>query len=53
MPPTTVAGDPRWWGDYELSCDVLLEEAGYVEVLARASNQRGPAIAGYHLRLAD
>src|SRR5690606_7626308 len=24
MLPTTIVGDPRWWGDYEMSVDALL-----------------------------
>lgn len=53
MPPTTLMGDPRWWGDYEVSIDALLEQQGYIELLARVSSQRGMDIAGYHLRIAD
>jgi O-glycosyl hydrolase len=51
MPPTTVAGDPRWWGDYEVSADAMLEEADYVELLGRVESQRGVRVSGYHLRL--
>jgi hypothetical protein len=52
MPPTTIFGDPEWWGDYELSSDVLLEEPGYVELLGRIESQQHSA-AGYHLRMND
>ena len=50
MPPTTVMGDPRWWGDYKISVDALLEQDGYVELLGRVSCSRGISVAGYHLR---
>ena len=49
--PTSIFGDPRWWGDYEVSSDVLFEEAGYVELLGRISVHWGAYIVGYHLRL--
>ena len=48
MDPTTVIGDPRWWGDYEVRTDVLLEQDGYVELLGRLSAQAHQKIAGYH-----
>jgi hypothetical protein len=49
--PTTVLGDPRWWGDYKVEVDVLLEQEGYVELLGRVSSQRANALEGYHLRV--
>jgi O-glycosyl hydrolase len=52
MPPTTITGDPRWWGDYEVSVDALLDKAGHVELLGRVDSQQHNA-AGYHLRVAD
>ncbi|HEX3627438.1 MAG TPA: discoidin domain-containing protein [Verrucomicrobiae bacterium] len=52
MPPTTIMGDPRWWGDYEVSADALLEEPGYVELLGRVESQQHSA-AGYHLQISD
>ncbi|MEQ4302968.1 discoidin domain-containing protein [Plantactinospora sp. B6F1] len=52
MPPTTMVGDPRWWGDYEVSVDALLDQAGHVELLGRVDSQQHNA-AGYHLRVAD
>jgi hypothetical protein len=52
MPPTTMVGDPRWWGDYEASVDALLDQAGHVELLGRVDSQQHNA-AGYHLRVAD
>lgn len=48
--PTTIVGDPRWWGDYEVSADVLLEQEGYVELIGRIGAQAGRNYAGYHLR---
>jgi hypothetical protein len=53
LDPSTIMGDPRWWGDYKVSADVLLEEAGYLELVGRVSSQQGVAIAGYHLQLSD
>jgi O-glycosyl hydrolase len=50
MPPTTLMGDPRWWGDYQVAMDALLEGEGYVELLARVSSWRGTSVAGYHLQ---
>lgn len=52
MPPTTVVGDPRWWGDYEASVKAMLEQADYVELLGRVDSQRRTRVSGYHLRLA-
>ena len=51
MGPTTVVGDPRWWGDYEVAADVFLEEDGAVELIGRLSAQRREEVAGYHLRV--
>ncbi|PSL08420.1 F5/8 type C domain-containing protein [Haloactinopolyspora alba] len=52
LPLSTMVGDPRWWGDYTVSTDVLLEEPGYVEVGGRASGQSwGTPASGYHLRI--
>ncbi len=51
MRPATIMGDPRWWGDYEVSADVLLEQPGYVELLGRVSAQAGTSIVGYHLQV--
>jgi hypothetical protein len=49
--PSTVMGDPRWWGDYEVSVDVLLEEPGYVELLGRVAAQFDSTFVGYHLQI--
>jgi O-glycosyl hydrolase len=51
MPPTTIMGDPSWWGDYKVSTDVLLEQPGYVELLGRIAAQMDTIMAGYHLRI--
>lgn len=50
LPPTTMVGDPRWWGDYEVKADALLEDEGFVELLGRVDAQQHNA-AGYHLRV--
>jgi Glycosyl hydrolase family 59/F5/8 type C domain len=52
MPPTTVVGDPSWWGDYQVSADAMLAEPGYVELLGRVESQQHK-VAGYHLRVSD
>jgi hypothetical protein len=52
LPPTTMVGDPRWWGDYEVSVDALLDQPGHVELLGRVDSQQHNA-AGYHLRVSD
>lgn len=51
MPPTTMLGDPRWWGDYAVGAKVLLDQPGSVEVIGRASASRGTALGGYHLQV--
>jgi hypothetical protein len=53
MEPTTVAGDPRWWGDYRVSTSALLEQPGAVELLGRVDAQKGTRVSGYHLRVGD
>ncbi|HZC27988.1 MAG TPA: discoidin domain-containing protein, partial [Actinopolymorphaceae bacterium] len=52
MPPTTIVGDPSWWGDYQVSADAMLAEPGNVELLGRVESQQH-RVAGYHLRVAD
>ena len=52
-PPTTMLGDPRWWGDYEVRADVLLEQEGYVELIGRLAAQARRNFAGYHLRFSS
>lgn len=50
--PATVMGDSRWWGDYTVSSDVLLEQPGYVEIVGRISAvRRTTQVTGYHLRV--
>jgi hypothetical protein len=51
--PATLVGDPRWWGDYRVGTDALLEQPGYVELLGRIERYAPDAEVGYHLRVAD
>ncbi|UPK73138.1 discoidin domain-containing protein [Nocardioidaceae bacterium SCSIO 66511] len=54
LPPTTVVGDPRWWGDYTARAKVLLDGADYAEVIGRVSSQvtgTENVVGGYHLRV--
>ncbi len=53
MPPTSMVGDPRWWSDYTIKADVMLEKPGYVEVIGRVSGQLGwtPYLGGYHFQV--
>lgn len=55
MAPTTMVGDSRWWGDYELSSRVLLQEPGSAELLGRVSTQTTSqdTIGGYFLRVSS
>jgi hypothetical protein len=48
-----VMGDPRWWGDYAVGADVLLEQEGHVELMGRVSTVRGATSAGYHLQVSS
>jgi hypothetical protein len=51
--PYTLLGDLSWT-NYTVTCDVLLEQAGYVELLGRVGTQEGfsPAnINAYYLRV--
>ena len=53
--PYTLLGDLDW-SNYTMSCDVLLEQAGYVEILGRVGTQQGfsPAhINAYYLRVTN
>lgn len=52
MDPTTIMGDPEWWGDYKVTSDVLLEGPGYVELLGRIESQMRH-VSGYHFRVSD
>lgn len=49
--PTTVVGDPTWYGDYTVSASVLLQDAPWVELLGRVDSARGAGVSGYALRL--
>jgi Glycosyl hydrolase family 59/Ricin-type beta-trefoil lectin domain/Concanavalin A-like lectin/glucanases superfamily/Glycosyl hydrolase family 59 central domain len=53
--PYALAGDTTW-SNYQASSDVLLERAGYAEVIGRATFQHsfGPAgLDAYYLRVTD
>ncbi|WP_426505211.1 RICIN domain-containing protein [Dactylosporangium sp. McL0621] len=53
--PYALLGD-LGWSNYKVSTDVLLEQAGYVEVIGRAGTQHafGPAgLNAYYLRLSN
>lgn len=52
--PLTIMGDPQW-SNYQASVDVLLEQAGYVELIGNLSAQirLAGAETGYHLRVTD
>lgn len=52
LPLNSLFGDPRWWGDYAVRADVMLEEEGHVELGGRVSGQSwGTEASGYHLRV--
>jgi hypothetical protein len=51
-PPATLVGDPRWWGDYQVSADGMLRGTGYMELLGRVDSQQH-LVSGYHLRVSD
>ncbi|WP_158542943.1 discoidin domain-containing protein [Phytoactinopolyspora halophila] len=50
MSPTTMVGDPRWWGNYEVGVDARMLDAGYVELAGRVDSQQH-AVAGYHVQV--
>ncbi|MBA2392515.1 MAG: RICIN domain-containing protein [Ktedonobacteraceae bacterium] len=52
--PYTLFGDVTW-SNYTVTCDVLLEQVGYVEILGRIGTiQRSPAnINAYYLRVTN
>ena len=52
--PLTVMGDINW-ANYQVSADVLLEQAGYLELIGNLVSQvrLGGAIVGYHLRITN
>ncbi len=49
--PVSVVGDPRWWGDYRVSTDAMLEQAGSVYLIGRVENYDGASVSGYHLKV--
>jgi hypothetical protein len=51
--PVTIVGDPRWWGDYSVDVDAMLEQPGYLDLIGRIENYDGASLSGYHLQLAD
>lgn len=53
MPPATMVGDSRWWGNYSVRAKVMLEQPGYVELVGRISGQATHDIflGGYHLQI--
>jgi Glycosyl hydrolase family 59/F5/8 type C domain/Glycosyl hydrolase family 59 central domain len=59
LDPATLVGDPRWWGDYRVTAQAMLEQPGYVELLGRIERYAKPdggtgaGETGYHLRVGD
>jgi O-glycosyl hydrolase len=52
MAPTTIVGDPRWWGDYRAGVDALIKNKGFVELMGRVDGVGGSKfVSGYHLRV--
>jgi O-glycosyl hydrolase len=51
--PSTLVGDPEWWGDYAVATDAMLEEPGYIELIGRVEQYNQNLISGYHLRITD
>ena len=54
IPPLTVIGNPRW-SNYRVNVDVLLEQAGYVELIGNITSQvrLAGAETGYHLQVSN
>ena len=51
--PSTLIGDPLW-KNYQVSCDVLLEQPGQAELMGRMEHTKGMNIMlGYRLCLTD
>lgn len=50
--PITVLGDPAWAG-YQVSADVLVEQAGFIDLIGNLTSQirLSGAAQGYHLRI--
>lgn len=53
-PPLTIVGDPSWT-NYKVSANILLEQAGYLELIGNVTSQvrLGGAVVGYHLRITN
>lgn len=51
--PATLMGDPEWWGDYEVSVEIMLPETGSAELLGRVEKYNPDVLSGYHLQLAS
>ncbi len=49
--PTTVVGDPRWWGDYTTAVDVRPARSGSVSLLGRVDGVDPAGTTGYRLRV--
>jgi hypothetical protein len=53
--PYALLGDVRW-SNYTVASDILFEQPGYVQIIARATSQRPfvpAALQAYYLRVAD
>lgn len=50
--PATLVGDPRWWGDYQVSADAMLDQPGALQLIGRAESQQHN-VASYRLQFAD
>jgi hypothetical protein len=55
MDPTTIVGDPRWWGDYQVGARMLLRKPGSADLLGRMSTQTTSEskIGGYFLHVSS
>ncbi len=51
IPPSAVAGDPLWLGDYQVSVDAVLLQPGEAVLLGRVDEYNAYGISGYHLRI--
>jgi hypothetical protein len=50
LKPSTVVGDPLWQGNYKVRVDVMLQQAGYAELVGRIDDASG-AMSGYHFQM--
>lgn len=53
MEPVTLVGDPRWWGDYRVGVDAMVEQPGFVDLIGRVENSDGASVSGYHFQVSD